>query len=422
MESSNKKGDRLENQVYDLILKLLDEDNFIAPKKQSKVFKKKGYYSSKRKGDIIFDVTIETTLPNADKYSILIVIECKNLGRKVEVSDIEEFSKKLSQIGEHNTKGIVISTNTFQKSAYDFAKSENIGLARINSSDEIQWINYRKDNSQNINDILNEEEKEFTDEFCNQNSFVATLNFNKLMSIADLLIELSVIDRFINGKDLIKIPYISHDKLNSIVNKLYNYNLYNDYALNFDKLTSFLEPLYNVTFKYDTLEEENYLGKIEFNPLCIKISKNARIDNNRWRFTLAHEIGHLILHYNLLKDWLNEKEDDDLSLALRYSDAKRNFEKLEIQANLFASYLLLPEKLLKVAINTLFDEYRIHRRCLYLDNQPVNQKEVYEILGILSNSFQVSIEAIKIRLIKLNLLEDETDYSLKTLLKKYFGK
>ncbi|MEJ7684439.1 MAG: hypothetical protein WKG06_42655 [Segetibacter sp.] len=63
-------------------------------KKTSKVFKKKAYYSSKREKDIIFDVTIETTLPNADKYSILTIIECKNLNKKVTVDDIEEFGSK----------------------------------------------------------------------------------------------------------------------------------------------------------------------------------------------------------------------------------------------------------------------------------------------------------------------------------------
>lgn len=128
LESTTAKGTRLENQVFDLVSKLLKNDNFIVPKKTSKVFKKKGYFSSKREKDIIFDVTIETTLPNADKYSILTIIECKNLNKKVTVDDIEEFGSKINQVGEHNTKGIIISAHSFQQSALSIAKKEGIGL------------------------------------------------------------------------------------------------------------------------------------------------------------------------------------------------------------------------------------------------------------------------------------------------------
>ena len=65
MESSTAKGTKLENQVYDLIKDLLNQDNFIVPNKYSEIFKRKGYYSLKRDKEIIFDVTIETKLPNA---------------------------------------------------------------------------------------------------------------------------------------------------------------------------------------------------------------------------------------------------------------------------------------------------------------------------------------------------------------------
>ena len=191
--------------------------------------------------------------------------------------------------------------------------------------------------------------------------------------------------------------------------------------MNFDKLTKFLESKYGVTFEYDLLENESYLGKIEFNPLAIKISNKARVDRNRWRFTLAHEIGHLILHSPLLKERLTEKNDTENTLTLKYSSSNKSSERLEIQANLFASYLLLPETLLIPRMQKIFEEYRIHRRCLYLDRQPVNQKEVFEILNKLSSEFQTSIEAIRLRLIKLNLLIDDTDISFRTIIKKHFG-
>ena len=417
MESSTAKGSRLENQVFDLVTKLLNDDNFIVPKKTSKVFIKKGYYSSKREKEIIFDVTIETTLPQAEKYSLLTIIECKNLNNKITVDDIEEFGSKINQVGEHNTKGIIITTNTFQQSALNIAKKEGIGLVRLNSINEIKWINYRKNKGLKIEF---EDDLELTDETHLTEPIICKIGNKRITNFADLLIEFGAIDFFTDSEAFIEVPFITHERFNYIVKKLYQNNVYDGTALNFDKLTIFLEPKYNVKFEYDLIEVDNYLGKIEFNPLVIKISSVIRKDNNRWRFTMAHEIGHLILHSKILKERINEKNDSESSLSLRYHSSNKNAERLEIQANLFASYLLLPENLLITVINKLFIEYRIHSKCLYLDSQPINQKEVFEIIYQLSILFQVSIETIKIRLMKLNLLVDKTDYRIGTLLREYF--
>ncbi len=417
MESSTLKGTHLENQIYDLLKKLIKTDNFIVPSKSSEVFKKKGYYSLKREKEIIFDVTIEVTLPHADKYSNLFIFECKNLNKQVTVDDVEEFGSKLNQIGEHNTKGIIVTTIGFQESALKVAKAEGMGLIRLTSNKNIQWISYRKNS---ILKSLPESDYEFIDSNFNEEPFVCCINNHRITNLADLLLELSVIDVFIDSEEFIEIPFIKHERFNYIVNKLMRNNVYEGTVLNLEKLAKFLEPLYNVKFKYNSIEQDNILGKIEFNPLCIKISEKAGIDKHRLRFTIAHEIGHLILHSNILKDRIDLKSDNENSLALKYSSLKKNSEILEIQANLFASYLLVPEILLVSVMNSIFIEYRIPKKILFLDSQPVNQKQVNEILYKLSSMFQVSVESIKIRLLKLNLLIDKTDYKLGTLIREYF--
>ena len=413
METSTEKGLKLENQIFDLVSKLLQEDNFIVPKKSSEVFQRKGYYSSKREKEIIFDVTIETTLPGADKYSILTIIECKNLNRKVSVDDIEEFGSKINQIGEHNTKGIVITTHSFQESALKIAQKEGIALIRLNSNNKFKWINYRKEKQRNT--LINEQE--LTDEGLTSEPFVCKIGNKRITNFADLFLELSIIDYFADSKEFIEVPYISDEKINNIVDKLYGYNLYDISSLNIDKTISFLKEKYDVNFIFDTEDNDGYLGKIEFNPLCIKIAKRSRLDDNRWRFTLAHEIGHLILHSKLLKDRLAEMEDDEESLFFNFIQSKSNLDRFELQANLFASTLLLPEKILIPRIATVFKEYRIHKKQLFLDHQPVNRSEVFSILHKLSGEFQISVEALRIRLIKLNLLVDQTDISIRSIIK-----
>lgn len=59
---------------------------------------------------------------------------------------------------------------------------------------------------------------------------------------------------------------------------------------------------------------------------------------NRARFTLAHEIGHFVLHKNYVdtQKFKNVKEWKEFVV----NDLRR--DPLEIQANMFASYLLLP--------------------------------------------------------------------------------
>lgn len=172
-----------------------------------------------------------------------------------------------------------------------------------------------------------------------------------------------------------------------------------------------------MNFYLDT-DEEDYLGKITFNPLEIKISRKARENKDRWRFTIAHEIGHLILHSKLLKERICEKQDTEQTL-FGYYTTNNNSKRLELQSNLFASNLLLPEHILHNSVSRLFQKYRIHRNQLYLDRQKVNQQEVYGILRELSDLHEISIETIKIRLIQSGLLVDETDMRLETILRQF---
>lgn len=85
------KGDIFEKGVFDLISELLENNKFYLNRNNSEIFSKKGYYSNTRQGNIIFDITIESFITNADKYSHLTVFECKDLNKNVSVDDIEEF-------------------------------------------------------------------------------------------------------------------------------------------------------------------------------------------------------------------------------------------------------------------------------------------------------------------------------------------
>lgn len=108
----------------------------------------------------------------------------------------------------------------------------------------------------------------------------------------------------------------------------------------------------------------------------------------RQRFTVAHEIGHFILHRN--------DNPSALFIDTRYivyrRDAKSSTgeDRREREANRFAAALLMPATLLYVE----------------LQNHPFDFGDE-ETLTTLASKFQVSTQAMSIRLSNLNIWQEE---------------
>src|ERR1700691_4612477 len=70
------------------------------------------------------------------------------------------------------------------------------------------------------------------------------------------------------------------------------------------------------------------------------IGVNSLHHPNRQRFTIAHEIAHLQLH----RDWITTTVhvDKDFPALMRDANSATGTEKKEIEANQFASALLMP--------------------------------------------------------------------------------
>lgn len=416
-KSSSQKGDEFEIRVFELINDLLQNNEWFVPGKVSKIFWKKAYYSEKRKSNITFDITIETFIPGAERYSLLTIIECKNLNHKVSVDDVEEFNSKISQIGEHNTKGIMIAANTFQEGAYQYGKSQGVGMARLTTSDKLDWINFRKEKPAYLFNP-SELKLNFTEELTLGEKFIATANNKGFNNFADLLLELGIIDRYNHKEKYFKIPFLTDKRVNEIVNKLIGRGVYTQNTLDIEKLCNFLSSVYPVSFELKEILPQGILGKIEFNPFKISVSASLKDDLSRWRFTLAHEVGHLILHSKLLCEVLDAKTDTELSLSLKHSVSDATNRRLEYQANIFASNLLIPVEFLTPLARAYFQKENIKKGYLYLDHQPVNQQLVFTFLHQISTVFQVSLEVAKIRMVTLGLLEDTTDNSLRAIFKR----
>ena len=109
------------------------------------------------------------------------------------------------------------------------------------------------------------------------------------------------------------------------------------------------------------------------------IGVNALHHPNRRRFTIAHECGHLILHKAQITKEVHV--DKAFPMLMRDSVSAAGVDEMEIEANLFAAKLLMPESFLTDA----------------LGNEPFDIDDESAV-SALAKSFKVSSSAMRFRL------------------------
>jgi len=100
------------------------------------------------------------------------------------------------------------------------------------------------------------------------------------------------------------------------------------------------------------------------------IGVNALHHPNRQRFTLAHEVGHLVLHRAEITRQIHV--DKGFPMLMRNATSAGGIDEMEIEANFFAAELLMPERFLarslqgqsfdiddEGAVSTLAKEYKV---------------------------------------------------------------
>jgi len=144
-----------------------------------------------------------------------------------------------------------------------------------------------------------------------------------------------------------------NDKILNAINKAKEYQLNRIGPTNLDRVIKYIEGQKNVDIKVNFFDFSKYKFnkagslitsfKEEANePRKILIGVNDNIDKKKQRFSLAHELGHLLLGH--LK--LDDPEAFNISLHIDYNLTKLDdTTSEENQANAFAQELLMPEDL-----------------------------------------------------------------------------
>ncbi|CAA0247524.1 ImmA/IrrE family metallo-endopeptidase [Acinetobacter baumannii] len=411
--NTKKKGDAFENFVFDYFSILLRKGYLGINPNQAKIYKQKKYYSKDREGYIIFDVAIEVSFFEQEDPFLVILIECKDYGKKVPVDDIEEFSTKVSQVGKHNTKAICITKNGFQKGALKIAKNRNIGLWKITTNDNHKvifnrTINRIKNNDEIISNALTSEN--FQD-ISATNIFIQTpLRFTSIPK--DLIYDFLSLQKDVSPKEFFTqhrvnsysktIPYKSKKELSILAENLFDKFYKNDEI----DLNEIINTLGYKLIEIDTPEHPNIIGKLETKLKTITIFGSGFFSQHQINFAKAHEIAHIFLkhsNYIISESFSPAMESHSLDIEIT-----QNIDRLEFQANYFAGCLLLPENRLKATLNYYLQQYGIRNRGfspLYIDSQPCNFENYRRIILPLTEIFNVSQETMKIRLTELGLAQ-----------------
>lgn len=220
-----------------------------------------------------------------------------------------------------------------------------------------------------------------------------------------------IIEQHVNaliGNDVIAKKYMLNNY--SIWNSktpsdLFKYNIWHSQIFSIDPF-SYAESL-GLSYNCEDLNDDHQLGRFDVKRKHITLNLKGMDNKSRSRFTMAHELGHYLLHAPLFQQQgvvsIGESENT-LSLS------KENSRWIEIQANKFASYFLMPKDVV-VALYALFFENYIHQKfgdsfhpLYYNPNQPETWQSYNNIVVKMARYLGVSKQAMEIRLKSLNLL------------------
>lgn len=426
--NTTTKGNKLEDDVYTLFSEMISEGRFFAKSEYCQIHKKKGYYSKDREKEIIFDVSIEITLPGQSTRSLLVLIECKNYEHRVPVDDVEEFFTKSQQISPSNTKSIVVSTNAFQEGAFNFARSKGIGLLRYFNPERLDWVLTRSPSSMTPWNVAKTDSssarqglhfQDYISRYFDCYGFAGDVYTNSLNQFFSRLV------RFGADEDLAEsfaeiergfqpnarlVSYKENEEIEALCRKTLQSINYTGGAVPLDQFCESLRNDRGLEVRRRSTLAKGVLGAISFDPLIIEIDDDQMENAQRTRFTLAHELGHLLLeHQRYMQRETCHESDVDLEHP-GVIDIK-DIVRMEWQANYFASCFLLPtEHLMKSFFLEAAKRSLVDRGfgLLFLDNQRCNIDAFYAVTSPIMTEFQVSLSVVKIRLKQLGFLtEDE---------------
>lgn len=388
--STTDQGNAYENKVFRLVKKLI-ADGTVAVGKHYSLHQKKAYPIDFGTDQFIADISIEVRNSHFnDAISNLIIFECKDLGRKLDKSDFEEWRGKTQNL-PFGKKLYIVTSIGFPQPVIDKALNTGVGLIIWNGYGEEKWMAPRT-----LNEV---EQRDYQFNILRGNlnapSYPLIFENGCFYTMGEML-------RY-NGLPInaptLKPSYLPRTEINKIVNKLLAspdfYSIETD--KNEDKLLTFL----NVKIEFQELPT-THNGKYDAIRHCIILPNWLISQPHRLRFSLAHELAHAYLHREKLRQYESFFTSADSAI---YIPSEAEFHWFDVQANDFASYLLMPDAEFRQAVSILFKQHRLHQVPFVIDNQKGKFPIYYSIVDSIANHFDVSNDHVKNRLKKDGFVE-----------------
>lgn len=182
---------------------------------------------------------------------------------------------------------------------------------------------------------------------------------------------------------------LSRDVVNALTQRNKNFDIY-DIIHN---LEGFIES-FDIKVFYSNMEGFDIPSQISGYSIVNskgypEIVINANDSLARQRFTMAHEFGHIIMHWDWLKNQSEGLDKDKYEILFRKNGFNNDYRDLkEVQANEFAAELLLPHGLLSQVIGNIED----------LKSNPILFNEMKKRVAV---AFNVSESFTNVQLLKI---------------------
>ena len=341
-----------------------------------------------------------------------------------------------------NLKLFIVSTCSINNDVYSLAEKKSIGFVLIDPKKEMNQDSYILPRS--IVDLTNT--SIYTDMLLGRRKIEVPIIIRDekgiTTSLADSLESHGLV---IHPRHKLRAPFLTNDEIESMADKLTEIHV--DWWLEFIKKNKgnlFFQKKVPITKRQDgrpfvemktqrlffdmsidpfvIAEKQGLhyevkemkpgeLGRIDLVSKIVTLNESEYSNYERFRFTMSHEVGHYLIHSPLINEKgiisFGDTPETITDSPIIVADERK---RLEWQANHFAASLLMPQKMVTVLFVIL---HKLFAENIYGDQfGPIyynpNQRETWDIynniVGGLSQIFNVSLQAMEIRLRQLNFL------------------
>lgn len=169
-----------------------------------------------------------------------------------------------------------------------------------------------------------------------------------------------------------------------------------------------IESIIDIKLKIDIVPKSSLQDNFEIDALIssnwkmIYIDRNRFLDDrfqNRLRFSLAHEVGHFVLHKELYKGFRVRNPADFYKFYKEIPE--KQYSYLETQANKFANYLLVPSDTLIFRKNKILrekDELILPKKLQEIDKKTLNSYlavQISKIFGVSEKVAEIALNDVE---------------------------